>query len=200
MYYPQQFVRFMIALLLTSAALAGGSQRLDADLTIRGGSEYQQRLIRTAFTTRIPLTWRQSANLAVQILADRAMDAYIHSGSDAHVSGGDQEDAIDGIFEDDPPTITLRGTDDASDLPMTFAHELGHYYWQKRLTGAQRSRYVEVYSKQKSSHHLVTDYAATDVHEGFAEAFSYFLLARDVLRRRDPLSCRFLDKLFDGAA
>ncbi|MDR3709371.1 MAG: hypothetical protein P4L33_13810 [Capsulimonadaceae bacterium] len=196
MFYQARSPYIALIWLLAAVFIAAATPRADADLAIQGGSQAQQQLLRQIFTSRIPAPLRQGATLFVNILTDRQMNAYIHYGNSAHMSSNDAADAIDGIFEDGPPTITLRGATDQCALPFTFVHEFGHFFWQNGLTKTDRSRYGEVYSKQKRAHSLITEYAATDVHEGFAEAFSYYILSKTTLRHRDPLSCAYLDNVF----
>jgi hypothetical protein len=168
-----------------------------ADVFVRGGSTDQQHRIHAIYESQLPAEWQTVFPVHVNILTDDSMNAYIRGGSDEHMRDGDTDDAIDGIYEDGPPTITLRGSIDRDALPFTFAHEYGHFFWQNGLTQADRSRYTALYGQQKRAHHLVTDYAAADVHEGFAEAFSYYVMERQILSYRDERSCEFLDNVLN---
>jgi hypothetical protein len=123
------------------------------------------------------------------------MMVYITRGQNYQASDADDDDTIDGIYEDQPSRITLRGSTSPNDLPYTFAHEYGHYTWQAFLTRSDRARYAQVYKHQLKAHHLVTDYAATNLDEGFAEAFSFYIVNRSELDKRDHESCKFLDDL-----
>lgn len=191
-----QFTHLVCAL----AIALGAASLASADLVLKGGNDRQQLAIDEIYANRIPAVWRTSHPIKVNILTDREMNAYIRAGSDQKMQSSDDDDTIDGIYEGGPPTITLRGNTDSESMPLTFAHEYGHFVWESELTRADRSRYIAIYQRQKRDHHLVTEYAATDVHEGFAEAFSYYVMARNSLLRRDEASCRFLDEVLQRAS
>ena len=108
--------------------------------------------------------------------------------------GGAPDDAggIDGVFENDPPSITLRLPSSGVPDDLVFAHEYGHYVWFDILSDEDRRRYRTLYDRQKAAHSLVTEYAADSVEEGFAEAFSYYVGQPAILARRDALSFAFL--------
>ena len=78
----------------------------------------------------------------------------------------DDDGDIDGVFENDPPRITLRLPDTGGPDMFTFAHEYGHYVWFALLSQADRKHYEAIYDKQRAAHHLVTRYAATELEEG----------------------------------
>jgi hypothetical protein len=197
----QKRLPFSLGVAFCAAALfAISCSNVLADLDIQGGSPDQREQIRNIYNNRVPSAWRTARMVNIHILNDVDMNAYIRDGSDEHMLSGDADDTIDGIFEDDPPTITLRGSSACDAIPFTFAHEFGHFFWQNELTKADRCRYANIYGRQKRSHHLVTDYAGVDVHEGFAEAFSYYVIARKTLARRDALSCKFLDAVLERSA
>jgi hypothetical protein len=108
-------------------------------------------------------------------------------------STSDDNNDIDGVFEDSPPRVTLRMSGSSMPDMFTFAHEYGHYVWFDLLSGSDRKRYQAIYQKQRSQRHLVTEYAGTNVEEGFAEAFSFYVAAPSMLAHRDLESSRFLD-------
>ena len=93
---------------------------------------------------------------------------------------------IDGVFESDPDRMALR-LPAGGDMDMfTFAHEYGHYVWFHLLEqGRPPSLRERCTSVSRAAHHLVTRYAATDVEEGFAEAFSFYVCEPPMLARRD---------------
>jgi hypothetical protein len=104
-------------------------------------------------------------------------------------------DAVDGLYQNATPTITLRTASPTADLSATFTHEYGHYFWLNVLLPRDRDRYGSLYDKQQLAHRLISPYAAVSVDEGFAEAFSFYLREKPVLARCDPLSCCFLSNL-----
>jgi len=121
------------------------------------------------------------------------MDDYVtrEQGEASHSTSDDDGD-IDGVFESDPNRITLR--DSSADGPdtFTFAHEYGHYVWFHMLSKANRDQYKKLYDRQRAANQLVTHYASTDVQEGFAEAFSFYICSPVLLEHRDPLSSQFI--------
>jgi hypothetical protein len=138
-----------------------------------------------------------TTDVIVRVLSDHDMNAYLNGddprdNSNDRAGGDDSNDDIDGVFENDPPRITLRLPDDGGLDMFTFAHEYGHFVWFDLLSGTDRKRYEDVYNHQRAGHHLVTRYAATNVEEGFAEAFSFFVNEAPMLRHRDSLSYQFL--------
>lgn len=184
---------FALIIALAFALAVFGQTR--ADLLLRGGQSSQQAQLQQVYNSQIPSVLKSSAPLPVTILGDHDMLLYITHGQNYQASDADDDDTIDGIYEDRPSRITLRGSTDSTDLPYTFAHEYGHYVWQTFMTKADRSRYARIYKHQLKAHHLVTDYAATDLDEGFAEAFSFYIVNKPELNRRDDQSCQFLDDL-----
>ena len=72
------------------------------------------------------------------------MEAYLaegQPGADPDQSSHTDEGEIDGIFEDDPPRITLRIPDTDPPDMFTFAHEYGHYVWFSLLSKDDRKHY-----------------------------------------------------------
>ena len=112
--------------------------------------------------------------------------------------------AIDGLYQNAIPTITLRASSPTADVSATFRHEYNHCLWLKALSSSQRVRHVSVYDRQRRDHHLgsvyaaisayaaISVYAAISAEEGFAEAFSLSIQEHDHLAQCDPLSCCFL--------
>ena len=149
------------------------------------------------FNQHIPARFQARDRFVVTPLSDRDMDSYL-AAQDTGEDGGDapnshaDDGGIDGIFEDDPPRITLRlPAGEAPDV-STFAHEYGHYVWFHRLSKDDRKSYEGIYKRQKDAHKLITPYAETNVEEGFAEAFSAYVNTPLALQKRDPLSFDFL--------
>ena len=152
------------------------------------------------FDHHVPARFRARERFEVHPLTDPQMAAYLQSGDTDTDEGQNSpqkshadEGEIDGVFEDNPPRITLRVPETGDPDTFTFAHEYGHYVWFDLLTRDDRKRYEAVYKKQKAAHHLVTRYAATDAEEGFAEAFSFYVSEPPLLQRRDPASYQFLN-------
>ncbi|CCW36001.1 Peptidase MA superfamily [Chthonomonas calidirosea] len=104
-----------------------------------------------------------------------------------YYSGGDRIDA--------DATILLLDTLQGDRARMVFAHEYGHFVWDQLLTSAERDAYKAVWQRQLRKHCLVSTYASTSVEEGFAEAFSAYVCARQKLDTCDVLSEKFLNKL-----
>ena len=143
---------------------------------------------------KLPLCCRDGCKICVQLFANRDMNAYIASG-DPQAARLINLASVDGIYQNGVPTITLRVASQSSDLSATFAHEYGHYIWQRHLSRTGQRDYVKLYDQQKKAGSLVTTYAAVSVEEGFAEAFSYFVINKPVLATRDSMSCCYLDRL-----
>jgi hypothetical protein len=178
-------------------SLLTASTCASADVVVTGGSPVQQHALLDIYATWIPQAWHTHVSINVNILTDRDMNAYIHDGEPPGASNSEDDNSIDGIFEDHPARITLRGSADPNEFPMTFAHEYGHYVWQEEMSQQDHARYSEIYNRQREAHQLVTDYAATELDEGFAEAVSYYLLNRPVLEERDAASAHFLDDILN---
>lgn len=189
-----QRVSTAILAALSLAGLFAWAGTAHADLDIAGATAQQQAALGSVFEDRLPARFHTHRLIDVQILSRQAMLDYIHQGEPADQSADQDQgdDTIDGIYEDGPPTVTLRTTPDIDDLSFTFAHEYGHYVWQDLMTRAQHTAYAKIYYKERAAHHLVTGYAATELDEGFAESFSFYVMAPPILQKRDPLSFEFL--------
>jgi hypothetical protein len=197
----RSYLTLTILLTVFGLSFFGLSRPVRADLSIIGATNKQYNAIEDAFKNHIPARFHTGDAIDVQILSRSAMLAYIKQGEpDDQSADQSGDDTIDGIYEDGPPTVTLRSSGDIDDLSFTFAHEYGHYVWQDLLTKSERKRYEQIYDKQRAAHHLVTAYAATELDEGFAEAFSFYAMEPPVLEKRDPLSYRFLATLHLPAA
>ena len=170
-----------------------------AQMVVLGGAPSEARALTAWYGAHVPPRYRVRSRLTVRSFNDRQMAAYLKddSGGDSDrlPSGGDGGDGdIDGVFEEDPPQITLRTPASGTPDVFTFAHEYGHYVWFEILRPDDRRRYEALYRKQRAARHLVTAYAATDVEEGFAEAFSFYANEAPILAHRDPLSYQFLSQ------
>ncbi len=91
--------------------------------------------------------------------------------------------------------ITLLQTLRGEEAELVFAHEYGHYVWDRMLSLQDRADYRRAWTKEKRARRLVTRYAGEDEEEGFAEDFAHYILKLDVLRRRAPESSSFLAAL-----
>ncbi len=153
------------------------------------------------FSKHIPARFQARERFVVTPLSDRDMDSYLaaQDTNEGDSSNSHADDSgIDGIFEDDPPRITLRLPAGAAPDVATFAHEYGHYVWFHRLSQDDRSVYESLYKRQKAARKLITPYANTNVEEGFAEAFSAYVNTPPALQKRDPLSFGFLRAWYDA--
>jgi len=173
-----------------------------ADIAVDGADPVWNRTIQGWCDNHIAPAYRTQDHIVVRVLNDRQMMAYLEGGQNKgnsddrqshQTSQGDDTSDIDGVFEDNPPRVTLRQSGSTMPDMYTFAHEYGHYVWFDVFSGADRKRYEGIYKRQRAQHHLVTDYAATDLEEGFAEAFSFYAAEPSMLVRRDSESSKFLD-------
>ena len=176
-----------ISLILTAPATA--------QVTFEGTQAASAHSLSAWYDQHIPLRFRATSPLNVRELSNAEMDAYLQQGnSDASHSDNGETGDIDGVFENNPDRLALRLPDDGNMEVFTFAHEYGHYVWFHLFTGDDRKRYDSVYRRQHASGHLVTRYAATDLEEGFAEAFSFYVCEGPILHHRDPASYQFLNQ------
>ena len=175
---------------------AGWPGQARAQIAVSAPTGAEVRSVGSWYEQHVPSRFRARGAVDVSLLTDREMTAYL-KGSNA-ADGGDSSESladdgdIDGVFEDDPPRITLRLPASGEADTFTFAHEYGHYVWFKILSKGDRRRYEAIYDKQRAAHHLVTRYANTELEEGFAEAFSFFVNQPPLLAHRDILSYQFL--------
>jgi len=173
-----------------------------AQLSVSAPTDPRARHLQSWYEHHVPARFRAHTLLTVHELDDTQMDAYLNGGEDGQEDDSSSHTAddtgdIDGVFESDPDRIALR-IPVTGDIDMfTFAHEYGHYVWFHLLSKDDRRRYETLYKRQRAAHHLVTDYAATDVEEGFAEAFSFYASAPPMLARRDSASFDFLNQIAD---
>lgn len=185
---------------LLAAGLLLSSRQAIAQMTVTGPPGPAAHALTVWFGQHIPLRFQAHGRFEVQPLSDPEMEAYLHeadsdSDSDSAVASNDSDDdEIDGVFVDDPPKIILRVPPSGQVDFGTFAHEYGHYVWFELLSKDDRKRYRDLYGRQKAAHHLVSDYAAASVEEGFAEAFSADINDPVSLQHHDALSYQFLSR------
>lgn len=169
-----------------------------ADIVVKGSDGAKAGELNAWCSHHIPAVFHPQTDVVVRQLDDSEMNAYLdgnqQGGNSNDRSSSDDNDNsdIDGVFENDPPRITLRLPETGSPDMFTFAHEYGHFVWFDLFSGQDRKEYAAIYKKQLASHHLVTRYAATNLEEGFAEAFSFYINEAPVLNHRDPASYAFL--------
>ncbi len=171
-----------------------------AQLTVSAPSETQAHQLQSWYGHHVPPRFRANSPLAIRELNDAQMEAYLKgdAGGDSDNSSSHADDDtgdIDGVFESSPDRMALRLPSEGDLDVFTFAHEYGHYVWFHLLTKDDRHRYEAIYKRQLAAHHLVTRYAATDLEEGFAEAFSFYVCEPPMLARRDAASYQYLNLL-----
>jgi hypothetical protein len=119
----------------------------------------------------------------------------VRSGLSSQEAQSISANSVDGVYQNEIPTITLRQESNRVQLCRTFAHEIGHLVWQRLLTSQQRCQYCCLYKTQKSAHCLITTYSGSGVEEGFAEAYSYWVTDPATLQTKDPLSSKFIGQI-----
>lgn len=192
---PAPLRRSLCLLPLLAVSLLLAPHQAGAQIIVTGPDTPTARALTSWFSRHIPARFAARGRFEVRPLDDDAMEAYLQEGdTDTGQSSHADEGEIDGVFEDDPPRITLRIPASGHPDLATFAHEYGHYVWFNLLTRDDKKRFENLYNKQKARHHLVTRYAETDVVEGFAEAFSFYTAAPPLLLHRDALSYQFLSQ------
>jgi hypothetical protein len=176
---------FVTALFLCLASVGS----VKADVIFVGDPSAQKALV--AVCDRLPACCRAKASLCVKLLNDRDMNAYLARAGAADI----RYDAIDGVYDGDLSTITLRLAFPNADISATFAHEYGHFVWQRIFTKEQRKRYEQEYKAELRARNLISTYAAVSVEEGFAETFSAYVLTPSAVAAKCPASCHCLDEL-----
>jgi hypothetical protein len=168
-----------------------------ADIVVKGSNGKKATELNAWCLHHIPTVFRPQTDVVVRQLNDPEMNSYL-TGDDQGNNNNDRsssdDDDIDGVFENDPPRITLRLPSSGEPDMFTFTHEYGHFVWFDLMSKDDRKEYEAIYKKQHAAHHLVTRYAATDLEEGFAEAFSFYINEAPVLQHRDPASYAFLSQ------
>ncbi len=188
------FAKLLYLTVFAGVLFAASPARAQIEVSAPSGA--QVRALGNWYEQHIPFRFRAHGVVDVTLFTDREMDAYLKGGNtgdseDSAASRADDGD-IDGVFENDPPRITLRLPFTGELDTFTFAHEYGHYVWFTLLSSGDRRRYEVIYNKQRAAHHLVTRYAGTELAEGFAEAFSFFVNQPPLLAHRDARSYQFL--------
>ncbi|HEY3333524.1 MAG TPA: hypothetical protein VGK19_26060 [Capsulimonadaceae bacterium] len=172
--------------------IAGACQLMPAysDVSISGGTAKQRQALTDTYS-RLPACCK-TADVTVQLMGSVDLARFVKSGLDAASARSVNLGAIDGVYQNEIPTITLRCDGDDQSLFAAFAHEFGHFVWQRTLCRERQQEYIKIYKRQKASGRLVTTYAAASAEEGFAEAFSFSQVDPPRLRTADPLSAEFV--------
>lgn len=173
-----------------------------SDISFGAGTASANYALQSWCESNIPTVYRSASALTVYELDQADMLTYLtnkdsltaHSHRPSSIRDVDD---IDGAFDDNPPRIAILVETDGSADTFTFAHEYGHYVWYDLLSKGERREYSKIYARTKSNGHLVTGYAAENVEEGYAEAFSMYVNLPQVLQRRDPDSYKFLSECKD---
>ncbi|MCW3058896.1 MAG: hypothetical protein JWQ02_717 [Capsulimonas sp.] len=202
------FLRRALTVTAVFSALGfAGAHSAQAEIVVSGSNAVVCPPLQAWCEHHIPRMFQPKTRVSVRNLSDRQMAAYLAGDQNAvepdqdpkssHTSGGDDDD-IDGIYENGPPRITLRIPKSGAVDMMTFTHEYGHYVWFNLISKNDRNRYEKIYKRQAAANHLVTRYAATDLEEGFAEAFSFYVNQPQLLERRDSVSSDFFRGLLNA--
>jgi len=183
---------------LLGLAILGFAGPAQAQMIVAGPVTTTTVSLENWYSRQLPPVFQAHDILAVHPLADGPMDAYLKAngvdpGPDtaAHAGQGG-EGQVDGIFVDHPARITLRVSQSGSLDLLTAAHEYGHYVWFNLFSKEDRRAYKDIYERQRRAGHLISDYAASNLEEGFAEAFSFYVNQPVALTQSDPESYRFL--------
>jgi hypothetical protein len=188
---------------LTTLAAFWFAEPSQGQVVVSGPTEPQTRRLQSWYENHMPVRFRAHSRVIVRELNDPEMNAYLKGneddpdGASAMSYSGDDSDGdgdIDGVFESDPDRIALRLPSEGDPDMFTVAHEYGHYVWFHLFSKDDRKRYAAIYGRQCTAHHLVTRYATTDLEEGFAEAFSFYICDPVILAHRDALSSQFLTR------
>lgn len=170
-------------------------------ITSSSTAESSRRAVWQRVFERVPAALRPRRDVLVREISDQEMDDLVAEDAEQAARQDDDDSIVDGIFlydDEGRPTITLRRSLSPADAPLVFAHELGHLVWDTHLTAGERGRFTAAYKQSKSAKRLVTDYAGESAEEGWAEAFSFFVLKPDTLRGRDPRAFDILRQMCGG--
>lgn len=184
---------FVTLIAFTSLMLPLRSAR--AQVAINGPETPATQTLNAWYTQTLPACFQAKDRVTLFPLDDRAMDRYLKSvgledGASYASDNGDGE--IMGLFAERQKRISLRvAPSGAMDL-QTLTHEYGHYVWFHLLGKDDRKQYRALYKRQAASRALVSNYAETNLEEGFAEAFAFYVRQPAVLKSRDAASFQFI--------
>lgn len=166
-----------------------------AQVVINGPETSATQTLNAWYTQSLPACFQARDHVALYPLNDHDMDRYLKSvgledGTSYESDSGDGE--IMGLFANRQKRISVRvASNGAMDL-QTLTHEYGHYVWFHVFSKDDRKHYKELYKRQMGLRALVSDYAETNLEEGFAEAFAFYIQQPDKLQSRDSASFQFL--------
>ena len=163
--------------------------------SVHGGTPHERYEVKSLLRHQLHGLLIARRSMVIVIVPEQRMAPIAaEEGFIAPPSAKASDDIIDGLYSDNPPTITLAsGVDDDPDFRETFVHEYGHHLWVHFLKSRERERYIALYNRQLARGRLVTDYAKVSVEEGFAESFAYYIVQPKVLLHRDSTSYRFME-------
>jgi hypothetical protein len=193
--------RLFVLILLFGATLC---RPASAQFVIRGGTQEQRDNIAYTVTTALHGIVLPDRRISVSILSADQMNTLLNSGPsiphstpDGPGSPSDDSDqgVVDGVYDAQPPVISLIDNNPSTDMEMTFVHEYGHHIWCYFATRADQMAYERTYNRERANHQMISDYAATCKEEGFAEDFAYFLMDPADLQRVAPGSFAFMTQL-----
>jgi hypothetical protein len=193
MSYRTFISRACCALLLTIGLVLTCAQAR-ADLTIVGLATPTGLMLQHWYSSELPPCFSAKDDIALYPLEDPGMDNYLKSIGLSDGTSYSKSDAgeIDGLFVNRQKRISVRVDSNGGVDMETLSHEYGHYVWFHLFTNSERQQYRDIYKHQSRDKQLVTDYAATNLEEGFAEAFAFFVVDPLKLDAADPVSYQFL--------
>jgi mRNA-degrading endonuclease RelE of RelBE toxin-antitoxin system/GNAT superfamily N-acetyltransferase len=86
-------------------------------------------------------------------------------------------------------TFCAPDTESVEGFARLVAHELGHRFWFKFLTEADRAEFSDLFGDVEA----VTEYGGTSAEEDFAEVFSYYIDGKDLTRDQLERFRKFID-------
>jgi hypothetical protein len=170
-----------------------------ADLVLKSKFNDATTFPTSWYQQTIPSCFRSSANITLYAFDDHDMDRYLRSvglASGASCSkDGDLE--IDGLFDNRRTSIFVRVSDQGAFNNQALTHEYGHYVWFRLFSKKDRGKYRKIYNGQRHNHFLISDYSYTNLEEGFAEAFAFYVISPNLLQQKDAASYAFLSQWQD---
>lgn len=187
------FKKYLI--LLALAGLLLPLRAAHAQIVVAGPSTPTTQALSAWYEHTLPPCFRATDRVTLYSLDNHDMDRYLKSvgledGASYASALGDGE--ITGLFAERQKRISLRVSPDGTFDQQTLTHEYGHYVWFHRLTKNDRKQYRGLYKRQAETRALVSNYAETNLEEGFAEAFAFYIQQPAVLKAKDPVSFQFL--------
>jgi hypothetical protein len=170
------------------------SRPAQANIVVKSKLTPATSSLTTWYEQTIPSSFRSPANITLYAYNNHEMDNYLRSvglfDGTSYASGGPGE--IEGLFDNRHLRISVRISEQGTFDNQVLTHEYGHYVWFKLLDKNDRNQYRLIYNTQRRNHHLISDYADTNLEEGFAEAFAFFITSPNSLQQKDQLSYGFL--------